>query len=326
MDIEVIGGGSLGLLLAARLAPLCRLQLSVRTEEQRRLLEDEGIGCFANGREPSFQQVDCSVFGERAESWEADTFLPDWMLLTVKQKDLTPEFADKLARGMGASTRLLCFQNGLGHAEVLAKVIPREKIWLAITTEGARRESPVAVHHTGFGHTMIGKAFRNALPDDSAAADKLAALLAEAGWSHEIREDIYPAVWDKLVMNAVINPLTAVLRIPNGMLLEQAGRLGLMKDLYREAVLAAEASGVRIADDLWERIVKLCRATSANHSSMLQDVEKGRETEIAWISGAILEKARENSLKLPLTGAIYRIMKAIDKEEQPDGCVDASLM
>ncbi len=327
MKIEVIGGGSIGLLLAAKLGPLSRLKISVRTEEQSRRIRDEGIGYLPMERNPQTVRVDDSVFGQQVGLTDREGFAADWILLTVKQKDITPELCKKLAVRMGRSTRLLCFQNGLGHAERLSQSVPKERIWLAVTTEAARRESQAVVRHTGVGYTILGKAFPDTtFAGDTSAIEELSALLDAAGLSNEVRPNIFTSVWEKLIINAVINPLTAVLRVPNGMLLEHPMRLGLMKELYQESALVAEAYGYRLPDNFWERIVKVCQATSANRSSMLQDVEMGRETEIAWINGAILEKAREKSLKLPVTESIVRIMQAIDPWKKSDEHGDASLV
>ena len=319
MRIEVVGGGSLGLLLAARLAPHCRLQLRVRTESQAAGINRQGVALTAgaDGRE---KRTRLPVFAT-AGNEERDTalpFEPDWLLLTLKQKDITSRFVRELAGRMLPDTRLLCFQNGLGHAEKLAEAVPAERIWLAVTTEGAKREAPDAVRHTGAGISRIGKASTAWAADDDAAFARLSPVLDRAGLRHERRRDIRPAVWEKLIVNAVINPLTAVMRVTNGELLENKARLGLMKDLFEEARSAALAHGVPLADTLWDDVVQVCKATAANRSSMLQDVESGRETEMAWISGAILEKAKEKSLKLPATELLCRIVSGI--EPSPGDC------
>jgi len=326
VNIEVAGGGSLGLLLAARLAPSCRLRIRVRTAEQAERINRDGIEVSSGMGETVRYPVEAEDSERPSGGGGRTAFLPDWILLTVKQKDITSRLALELAERMKAGARLLCFQNGLGHVDKLAEAVPVGRIWLAVTTEGARRESPVRVRHAGSGHTAIGKADSQPSPGDWAAYGELSALLTAAQWSHGFKRDIQPAVWEKLIINAVINPLTAALRVSNGELLQTEARLGLMKDLYREGVAVAEACGIRLADNFWEQIVKVCSATSANHSSMLQDVENGRETEISWISGAILEKAKEKSLILPVTEVIYRIVNGFARRNGQDNCGDTALV
>lgn len=119
-------------------------------------------------------------------------------------------------------------------------------------------------------------------------------------------------IWSKLVINAVINPLTAILRVKNGELLESAWTRELMLDLYREACLVAEAKDIQLPDDLWQTILTVCEATSRNHSSMLQDIEQSRTTEIDRINGSLLQMAEELNLDLPAHRTVYRLVKALE--------------
>ena len=113
---------------------------------------------------------------------------------------------------------------------------------------GAKRAALAEVIHTGRGITKIGRAF----PDGDGKTDNqdhagilgvLCPVLEQAGFTVELPDDIRGAVWDKLLINAVINPLTALLRIPNGRLPELAECLSLMKDLYRGGLQADESGG-----------------------------------------------------------------------------------
>src|SRR6185503_11209581 len=92
-------------------------------------------------------------------------------------------------------------------------------------------------------------------------------------------------LWLKAIVNAAINPLTAIHRVPNGRLLSDAALLAQMKSVCREAVLVARAERVTLpTEDVWATVESVARTTSANHSSMLQSVQRGRRTEIDAIT------------------------------------------
>ncbi|MEO3947437.1 2-dehydropantoate 2-reductase [Gorillibacterium sp. CAU 1737] len=310
MRLHIIGGGSIGMLLAAKLEAYGPLKLLVRTEEQASLIRSTGLVLTDQSAKESLHYIEAAVFeGEVLD----DTTAPDWIFLTVKQKDIQDDLLRGLAGQLGERTQVLCFQNGIGHADKLRAFLPEERIWLAVTTEGARRQSLNKVVHTGRGLTQVGRAYpaQAFLPQETPLADERYPLFSEAGLKWRLRDDIWTAVWDKLLVNSVINPLTAIWRLPNGKLLEREDRRELMRELYQEGLQTAVAHGIPTSPDLWETLIQVCQDTSSNHSSMLQDVEKGNETEIAWINGSILEKAREKSLPLPLTEWLVRMVTAL---------------
>ncbi|WP_231587001.1 ketopantoate reductase C-terminal domain-containing protein [Paenibacillus sp. E194] len=118
-------------------------------------------------------------------------------------------------------------------------------------------------------------------------------------------------VYQKLLANVIINPLTAVLRIKNGQLLLQEDRLSLMKELFGEAAAVYRAAHISIDEEKdWERVVQVCRMTSSNSSSMLQDVEAGRRTEIEAITGALIRMADRYEVAVPLHRMMYRLILA----------------
>lgn len=312
MKLLVIGAGSLGLLLAGRLVEsrTGTTALMTRTEQQARRLRAEGLHmeeeASVNKKELevlSFENVARLASGAdrcQTEGW-------DGILLTVKQTHLTPELLHFLAKIVRVDTLLVCFQNGIGHVETLVRYgVPSENIALAVTTEGALQVAPNRVRHTGRGTTWIG-------PEGA----QLVNTLNEVGWPTEYALDIHLKVWEKLVINAVINPLTAFHRIRNGELLDNAEYLHTMKKLFEEAVMVAAASGITLPADLWERLLTVCRNTAANQSSMLQDVLAGRPTEIEAITGSLLRLAAKHRITLPAHELLFhRISLLYDQNNQ----------
>lgn len=233
----------------------------------------------------------------------------DWLFVFVKQHHFTEALLNYIAEWTDRGTKLLCFQNGLGHMERLAKHVPEMQRFTAITTEAALRQSPNEVLHTGSGTTLIGhenEGFQHEL-----TINNLMKVLKDAGFVVSLSKNMTSIIWRKLLINAIINPLTAIMRVNNGALLKCEHRVHLMKALLEEGCAVAQALGVHHTFDLWEQVVDVCHATAANQSSMLQDVLNGRMTEIEWINGAIIRAAREQGIQVPTHEAVYHMIKGL---------------
>lgn len=306
------------------------IELIVRRAEQGARLKAEGLtlAAAAGGDEapvkvrPAVRLLDGSDAPVRgADSGEAEEH---WVLLTVKQTALTREFAAALRRSIPEKAYLVCLQNGIGHAELLSEVFPRERILLAVTTEGALKRTDTEAVHTGKGTTWIGSAVsEGGIP--LSRQKKLAALLGAAGFRAEVSNNIQQRVWQKLLMNAVINPLTAILQVPNGELPRLPGVPQLMRQLLGEGEALAQRLGIPLDADLGEQVLSVCRATAANRSSMLQDVLSGRRTEIGAINGGLLREAAALGMELPVNETVYALVRALEEkghqaEGSPEQC------
>jgi 2-dehydropantoate 2-reductase len=158
---------------------------------------------------------------------------------------------------------------------------------------------------------MIGPAGNHAAQADE-WQKMMETQMNAAGFRTHLSNQMKGIVWNKLIINSVINPLTALLRIRNGELPLTEPRRQLMRGLLAEAREAAAGEGVPTRDDLWEQIVQVCANTAANSSSMLQDVAEGRKTEIAWINGAMIGLARLRGIPMPLHETICRLIEAAE--------------
>ena len=109
-----------------------------------------------------------------------------------------------------------------------------------------------------------------------------------------------------------INALTAITRLKNGLLPEIEGTKALMEEAVYEAANVARACGVNLPyPDPFERVMEVCKATSGNMASMLQDVLRKKETEVAFINGAIVRKGKTQGIPTPVNSALTFLVKAI---------------
>ncbi len=213
--------------------------------------------------------------------------------------------AARQLEGLLAETGIaLTLQNGLWNYETLAGVLGNDRVALGVTTLAARLLEPGYVRHTGDGKITLGISPRLV---------KLRDLLTSSGFQVETVADPRSLLWGKLVINAAINPLTAILKITNGELLTQPDIRELLHEVTTEAEFIAYHNGVRLPyPDPIEAVEQVARNTAANHSSMLQDVLNGRPTEIDAINGAIVREADKVGIPTPVNRVLWHLVKGLD--------------
>ncbi|MCZ8511212.1 2-dehydropantoate 2-reductase [Paenibacillus filicis] len=328
-NITVVGGGAMGLLLCAKLALSGQpAELIVRTDRQRDELRQSGLFLVVNGIRRRIETAGedaplvVNALSDMASSTRQIREMmreePHYIILAVKQTAVTRELAELTAALAKGKAQIVCIQNGIGHVDKLSAVIPLSDIWLSVTTEGALKRSFTEVEHTGTGTTWIGpaEACISEAPDGAGMQKSWLDCLLQAGFHALMSNNITSRVWHKLLINAVINPLTAILRIRNGELPERPEACRLMRELFEEGAGLADKLGIELAPRLWDEVLEVCRLTAANRSSMLQDVLAGRRTEIDSISGGLLDRARVTEHPMPVTQTAYRLVKALEENNQ----------
>lgn len=229
----------------------------------------------------------------------------DVVILAVKAYDTLP--AVEALEPLWDRSLFLSLQNGLGNEEVLAAHASR--VLGGVTTQGVTFVKPGEVYHAGAGETLIGP-FEGASPED---ADEVVAAFNESGLPSHLSENIRSELWLKAIVNACINPLTALLRVPNGYVLETASTREVVRAIIEEGVHVASRLGPNLDEGLvYDRVASVVRGTATNRSSMLQDLERGRRTEIEAINGAIARLGDEVDRPAPTNALLTRLIKAAE--------------
>lgn len=209
----------------------------------------------------------------------------DLLIILVKTTATTAILAETAAL-LAENTLVMTLQNGYGNAEQLAVIIPPERIIVGTTAHGSQLLEAGHIRHTGIGLTAIG-AF-GGLADRQVQA--VAQLLTAAGFETKVESDVMRLVWQKLFVNVGINALTALLGLPNGAIIEQPESLKQMKNLVFEAVAVAASQGyIFDSEEIYQQCLNVAARTAVNSSSMLQDVRRGRKTEIRQMNGIIAD-------------------------------------
>jgi 2-dehydropantoate 2-reductase len=178
-----------------------------------------------------------------------------------------------------------------------------QRVALGTTTTGATLLGPGLVRAGGEGIISIER---------NQALGEIEAALKSANFNVNVVEDAQSLIWGKLVINAAINPLTALLRVPNGILLERPSAREMMRALASETAQVAAAEKIQLPfPDPIAAAEEVALKTAANHSSMLQDVLRGAPTEIDAICGAVVRVAQRHNIDTPANWACWKLIKAL---------------
>jgi 2-dehydropantoate 2-reductase len=305
VKILVFGAGAIGSLFGARLVAAGNSVQLVGRAEHVAAIRSHGLRVEGTG---------AGTFRVEALSDVREATSPDVVILAVKTFNLAST-ASALGARLSRWVPILLPQNGLNvETTVAAALRSREgedpTPWLvrAVNTVPVTLVGPGIVRQAGDGEVVIRDP---QLPGPSAdAASVFRALLTEAGIRVRLVPDLERELWRKALVNAAINPVTALHRVPNGRLLVDPYREEA-RVLLREAQQAAAAAGFAFTDAEADRdLDRVVRSTAENRSSMLQDRERGRPTEIDAISGEILRTATRQGIDLPATRAVVERLRA----------------
>jgi 2-dehydropantoate 2-reductase len=294
--IVVVGAGAIGTLFAARLAhgghdvALLPRPSSGGTPGEREL-RVEGVG-------PLTARV----------RWAELHAAPDVVLAAVKSYDLVDALRPLSALG---PIPLLLIQNGLG-IEALADAA-RKSASTSVAAPPVAVRAVNSVPATWISEGVVRQAGNGSLLFDARppapmgpATETWAELLQGAGFDVRRVSLFDREVWRKLLVNAAINPVTADHGVENGRLALEPWR-GQALALLEEARTVAGLEGVLFSREEAEReLFQVVRATASNRSSMLQDLDRGRPTEIGVISGELLQRAERHGVELPATRRALR--------------------
>jgi len=292
MKIGIVGPGAIGLLFAFYLKKNKQdVTLFTRTVEQTEKLMQEGISCIRKGRKetvfPNVTPLE-SIVGEQM----------DYTFIAVKQYHLA-----NILPFIKGQRQIIFLQNGMSHLDILHE-IKCENVAVGIVEHGAKKENEYTVHHTGVGVTKFG-----VVNGDWSQFESLLDCFSSKYFSVRVEEDWKQTMSYKLVINACINPLTALFGIQNGELLSNPFFYKVMEQIFQEVMFLV---GEKKKEEMWQLVCHVCETTSSNTSSMLADVKENRETEIDAIIGYAIEEARKQRKQVPTLQFLYNSIKGLE--------------
>ncbi len=291
--ILIVGTGAMASLFAARLASVAEVTLLGTWEAGLVALETQGV------RLVDTDEMEESFIVRVARSPEACTGAK--MAIVLVKAWQTRRAADQLADCLHPQGVVLTLQNGLGNREILEDALGVERVGFGVTTTGATILEPGRVRSGGEGPIH----FRPHL-----SMKPLVELLTKAGFVMDPVEDLQGLLWGKLVINTGINPLTALLEVPNGALLESPSMMEVMVSAAEETAAVAAALDVKLPlNDPGAQVMDVARSTGENISSMLQDIRRGAPTEIDAISGAVVREGERAGIGTPINWTLWHLVQ-----------------
>lgn len=318
--VAIVGPGALGMMLAAALHPVADVCLVGRRPEWAAAVARRGIAC--RGWPPA-GAVRAAAGGGAATAAEAGAAIPvravtaaeaagpaDLVIVVVKSGQTAgalPAVRQLLA---GGATAVLSLQNGLAHVSMLAEAVGWERLILGTCTYGVTRLDDTVCQLAGEGDIVVGSSPAAATWPDAAA------LLRRAGLRVAVAPDTLAAVWQKALINAGINPLTALLGVRNGALLDEPALQAVASAAVREGAAVAAAHGVALTGDPVAAMLAVAAGTAANRSSMLQDIAAGRRSEIDAICGEIVRLGEAAGVATPVNEALLTLINIVEERSR----------
>ena len=294
MKVGIVGAGALGTLFGARLAAENDVVLFERKAEVVDAISREGVR--ADG-----QSAPARASGSARALYDVEILFV-FVRATDTLRALRP-FASELS----PTTAIVSLQNGLGNEEAIKTALGSTiSLVVGATTEQALTIGPGQVRRIGEGATVLGSA--GASPE---AVNRVVRLLADAGFRASAAYDIRPHLWGKLVANAAINPVAALLGRPNGVVIENENAGEIARSLAQEAATVANAMRIPLPfSDPWSYVRSIVEQTVELESSMLNDLRAGVPTEIDFINGAVVAAGRRAAVPTPYNETLTALVKA----------------
>lgn len=302
-NILVVGTGAMASLFAARFAAsglnVCMLGTWIESIET---LNKFGVRLIDEDGHESVYPVEATD--------DPDKCVGSQIAIILVKSYQTEQIALKLAQCLADDGLVLTLQNGLENHKTLAEILGEQRVASGVTTAGATLIEPGIVRMGGKGMISLGNHIK---------LKTLSELLIKSGFQVETVEDTNSLIWGKLVINAAINPLTAILKVPNGELLEIPPARRMMNLVTIETADVASAVEISLPfSDPVTAVESVAQRTASNYSSMYKDVSRGGQTEIDAINGAIVRVGETAGASVDFNRMLCLLVKALTKNRPPD--------
>jgi 2-dehydropantoate 2-reductase len=299
--IVIQGAGAMGAFFASRFAdaPGFTTALVARGERHQRL---KASGLVVNGRPYAFPVIHPD---------EAST-PADLIIVALKHHHLPSAIGD-LRNLVGSGTTILSVMNGLDSEELIASVYGMDKVLYAVSVGIDAVREGNQIRYTAPGKHMFGEADNTEI---SPRVRRVQVAFERAGIAYETPADMMRIQWWKWMVNVGVNPPSAVMRVPYGVFQRSAPAQALMETLMREGIALAKAEGVNLLEkDVADWYSPLHTLSPHGKTSMLQDIEAGRKTEIEMFAGKAVELGRVHGIPTPVNKTMLQIIRVL--EENP---------
>lgn len=302
MKIAVVGAGAMGSLFGAMLAEAGNeVWLYDVWAEHVQTINKNGL---AIEREGQTRTLSIKATTDPKQIGQAQLII---IFVKSTHTASAAETARKLAGSDGA---VMTLQNGMGNADILSGFIDPERVLAGTTSHGATMLGPGSIRHAGIGATTIGAWAET--EQGRERARKLSDFFTKTGIETEAVDDVRSVLWNKLLINIGINAITALTAIKNGQILDLEITRKLSRNAVEEAMKIAGEMNIKVREDAVDHVYAVAEATAVNRSSMGQDVDNKRQTEIRTINGFIVREAKRLGLKAPVNETLTALVETLE--------------
>ena len=303
MKMAVLGAGSLGCAMGGVLTEAGHeVWLINRHADRVAHLKRHGLVMRVGG-------VDRTV-AVQTTTQPAEVGPVDLVIVLVKSFHTEEAIASAQAL-MGPETAVLSLQNGVGHEDILARHVGRERVLVGRTYVGG---SPLGPGHVIAGYqgkdTHLGELDGTLSP----RVQRIAQAFSEAGLQTQVSPDILGTIWDKLLINVATGAITAITGLTYGQLYQRPELQALGVAAVTEAMAVARAQGIALS--ITDPLVAWTKAGAGlGHdfkTSMLQSIEKGSVTEIDYVNGAVVRIGESLGVPTPVNRTLLALVKGLE--------------
>lgn len=303
MKIVIVGAGAIGRIFGTYLGNHGHNIIFVETQQSVvEAINNDGIGLMAYGTEDT-DEITYTPASAVSDPQTVNNC--DLVLLTVKSFD-TLAAVSSVQHLISPEAPILSLQTGLGNIEVMEKIVGRKSIIGGFTFMAGTGLSPGIVRHGGTGKTYIGELDGT----KSERTRQICTALNDSGLTCQLSQRIIGRLWCKVIIFSAINPLSSILRVKNGQLLDHMESVELMKRLIDEGVEVSKAHAIDLVyPNLYDLLFDACKNTRDNLSSMLQDIINGHRTEIEALNGTIIQYGDQKGITTSTHKTVTELVK-----------------
>ena len=297
MKIAVMGAGAVGCYYGALLARAGHdVTLIARPAHVQAIAQAGGLWLHTDAG------AECIAL--RASSQASAVRGAQWVLFCVKSTD-TDSAGHAMAAHLDANAVVLSLQNGVDNAERLQAILARP-VLPSVVYVASTMAAPGQVRHLGRGELVLGA---------GPASAAIASVLRSAGIAAEISDNVTSALWAKLVLNCVYNPLSAITRLPYGAIASCPGLdvAQVMADVVQECQAVAQARGVALPADILASTLALAQAMPQQFSSTAQDLARGKRSEIDHLNGFIVRQGAALGIATPVNRLLHTLVRLLEQ-------------
>jgi 2-dehydropantoate 2-reductase len=223
------------------------------------------------------------------------------VLCCIKSND-TESAAAMMAPFVGPDAIVLSLQNGVENATRLQAKLLRT-VYPAVVYVAAEMMGPGHLKHHGRGELVVGP---------SAMSGEMLEDFVKAGVPVRVSDNVVGELWAKLILNCAYNAISAITKLPYGLLFKNEDARDLMRLVVRECLAVAQRESITLPGDSWQGVELIAATMSGQFSSTAQDLMRGRRSEIDDLNGHIVRRGQSLAIDTPANQALYSLVKLLE--------------